>query len=273
MIIEEMNAPSGSGNGNGAMHPTAIDATQISVLIPTSDETRGPGLGLGLGQGLSTPRDVIPPATNYSEKSLQPQPYESPFPPSRRTSRRLNDQPVFPEFPVMPGGSSEIDTPTSSTQIRFLDDDEDPAVLLENNPMKNANSSTIASHPLNAINRLPSSAAATNPTLGGASNNDVWPWFIPSRFVFIRKRPDFYFPERVYQLTLLQRIFVFFEHPKSSRWGTVYFLLLICVIVLGVASLVLATENMFQYTPTTCSAPACNNDPNLCPGTISTYLR
>ena len=267
MIIEEMNPI----NTNGTFPPTAADATQISVLIPsTQDELRpisARGQGLGQGLGSMTPRDDIPPATNYSEKSLQPHPFESPFQASRRTSRRLNDQMVFPEFP-MP--RSELDTPTTpvNTQIRFLEEEGDPS-MLENNPMKQPGSSTIATNPLTTI--LPQSVnnnINNNLNPNGTINGNIWPWFIPARFVFIRKRPDFFFPERIYQLTMFQRIFVFFEHPKSSRLGTVYFVLLIGVIVLGVVSLVLATENMYQYSPTTCAEPACNNDPNLCPGII-----
>ena len=276
MILEEMNPQTNlNNNNNNNTTPTALDATQISVLIPTGDEFSsfsaqgqglgaGPGFGQRQGLGSSSPRDDIPPATDYAEKSLQPPPYESPFPSSRRSSRRLIDQVVFPEFPSMNQSDPDFN---SSTQIRFLGDDEDPSVLLESNPMKNPASSTIATNPLNTTQEPGPGGATTTSALNGPINSNIWPWFIPPRLVFIRNRPDFFFPERVYQLNFLQRVFVFFEHPKASRLGTVYFLLLICVIVLGVVSLVLATENAYLETPTTCADPACNNDPKLCPGT------
>jgi hypothetical protein len=84
--------------------------------------------------------------------------------------------------------------------------------------------------------------AARRASLLGRS--DVWPWYIPALFPYRSARPDMFYPVRTYELFGLQRIFVFFEHPKACVLGTVYFVLLISVIVLGVASLVLATERV-----------------------------
>lgn len=93
-----------------------------------------------------------------------------------------------------------------------------------------------------------------------------WPWLTPSLFVFVKTRPDVFFPYRIYQLSFLQRLFVFFEIPKSSKISSLFFLLLMGTIVVGVVSMVLQTDSTYMYQPLTCDSPACNNDPKLCPG-------
>ena len=139
--------------------------------------------------------------------------------------------------------------------------------------INNNNSNTINNNNI-AINNTSTTTASTEEEdiwRGGAPADmatQSWPWWTPDRFIYMKKYPDLFFPQRIYRLTFFQQIFVFFEHPKSSKLGTLCFAILLCVIMIGVTSSILQTSVAYHYTPTTCAEPACNNDPNLCPGTI-----
>jgi voltage-gated potassium channel Kch len=73
--------------------------------------------------------------------------------------------------------------------------------------------------------------------------------------------------KRLYVLGIIQRIFMFFEDPKSSLIGQFFGLGMLAVIVLNLIIFIISSLDTFKYQPDTCDAPACDNHATLCPGT------
>lgn len=76
---------------------------------------------------------------------------------------------------------------------------------------------------------------------------------------------DTYENTTAYELTLLQRLFVTMEYPNSSVLSQIYAWSHTLIILLCVVVSYLGTSAKFQYTPTECPYPGCDNDPKLCP--------
>jgi len=68
-----------------------------------------------------------------------------------------------------------------------------------------------------------------------------------------------------YELSITQQIFVTLEDPNSSFLATVIGALLMGVILLSTIVYIISTDPSQLYIPSSCSDPACNDDPNLCP--------
>jgi hypothetical protein len=65
----------------------------------------------------------------------------------------------------------------------------------------------------------------------------------------------------------MQRIFVTFEYSTNSYLSGFVGFVIQSAIIIGVVSVILQSSHEYQYTPTTCSRPVCNDDATLCPGT------
>jgi len=88
--------------------------------------------------------------------------------------------------------------------------------------------------------------------------------FTPS--IFVSHTADLFYTERVYQLGMVARIFLCLEDSLSCWIGGFLFFVNTCIIILGLTTYILSSETNYQYKPTTCDNPVCNNDPFLCPG-------
>lgn len=64
----------------------------------------------------------------------------------------------------------------------------------------------------------------------------------------------------------MQRIFVTFEYSSSSYIAGFIGFVIQSAIIIGVVSCILQSEAAYQYRPTTCISPVCDNDATLCPG-------
>ena len=69
-----------------------------------------------------------------------------------------------------------------------------------------------------------------------------------------------------YTLNPIQRLFVLFEHPGSCQLGVLSAIAKGFIIFLNITVFIVGSCPSYQDTPVTCAAPACNNDPILCPG-------
>jgi hypothetical protein len=71
-----------------------------------------------------------------------------------------------------------------------------------------------------------------------------------------------------YELNILQRIFVTLEYPNSSRASQVYAWAHTLIIIACVLVSYLSSVGAYQYTPSSCANPACDNDATLCANTV-----
>ena len=71
--------------------------------------------------------------------------------------------------------------------------------------------------------------------------------------------------KRIFMLSRLQRIFIFFEDPNFSFIGHIFGTFMMIVIVLNLIVFIISSLPTFNAQPSTCSIPACDHDPVLCP--------
>ena len=247
MIIDELDEEGRreeeADKGTVAVN-TSINASMSDTLQNTNmNNASGSSFGY---PGVSPQGDFIPPA------SEGPRPFDSPFPPSAPPSPSSSalplqyspsakgHRPIHPEFP------DDLDH-DQHTRASTAFHDTDTA-----NNKDNGNDN---GKDKEKEKNMPTAVALDPPPTAGG-----WTLFVPPKFVFRKKRPDMFFPERIYPLTPLQRMFVMLEHPRSCIVGFISFLLLICTVVIGVVSLVLASEPMYLTTPSTCAKPVCPSD-------------
>jgi len=69
-------------------------------------------------------------------------------------------------------------------------------------------------------------------------------------------------------LNTIQKIFITFEYSSICYLSFLVQIIIQGAIIVGVVSFILQSEDSYQYKPTTCSKPVCNNDSILCPNSI-----
>jgi len=71
-----------------------------------------------------------------------------------------------------------------------------------------------------------------------------------------------------YTLNFVQRLFCTLEIPDSSKCSQLYAWGIQAVIILSIVTGIMSTTSWAKYYPSTCDTPACNNDPDVCPGLV-----
>lgn len=71
-----------------------------------------------------------------------------------------------------------------------------------------------------------------------------------------------------FDLTILQRIFIFLSFPNSSVLSKIYSFSMMSLICCSICILMLGSEPSNTYQPSSCNHPACNNNVSLCPNSI-----
>ena len=95
---------------------------------------------------------------------------------------------------------------------------------------------------------------------------DVMPLFVLPCFT---KRNSFMAPDRIYDLNIFERCFVCLDDSNSCIIGSFFSHCMMSVIVLNLIVGIMLTIGKYRNdTPASCLQPACNNDPNKCPGQI-----
>ena len=72
----------------------------------------------------------------------------------------------------------------------------------------------------------------------------------------------------IYKLGFFQRLFLTIEDPNLSWVGRALGFFMLGVIAVSCLFYVISSLDAFKYTPTTCVAPVCQNDPKNCPNAI-----
>jgi hypothetical protein len=71
-----------------------------------------------------------------------------------------------------------------------------------------------------------------------------------------------------YNLNYIQRIFITFEDPESSKVATIISFIITVFIFIALLGFIISTQPDNKYIPETCSAPVCDHDIILCPDTV-----
>lgn len=87
--------------------------------------------------------------------------------------------------------------------------------------------------------------------------------FVPRRYSF----RDSDGSSREFDLTTLQRIFVFLTIPSSSAVSHIYSIVMVLTIFCSIINLLLGSEPANRYSPSNCFHPVCTNS-SLCPDSI-----
>lgn len=69
-----------------------------------------------------------------------------------------------------------------------------------------------------------------------------------------------------FHLNVFQRLFLLLDQPDRSHLGFLFSVITLITIILSCISFILASSPSFQYSPDDCADPACDDDPDLCPG-------
>jgi hypothetical protein len=103
-----------------------------------------------------------------------------------------------------------------------------------------------------------------------ASFRDL-PWFVPNPWTRRGKEEHEDYSDTLinvieYEVGWFMRVFITLEYPNSNKISRLYHYISVTVITLCVAVGYLSSMSSYQYSPTVCSIPACNNHATLCPG-------
>mmetsp|Transcript_17149 Transcript_17149/g.25714 ORF Transcript_17149/g.25714 Transcript_17149/m.25714 type:complete len:474 (-) Transcript_17149:156-1577(-) len=93
------------------------------------------------------------------------------------------------------------------------------------------------------------------------------PFLSPDDFIKLRENSDAKSLNSItYKLSTLQKIFVTLEDPSSCVLGKIISIFVIIVIFLSGFVFIISTDPSIKTQPSSCDHPACDDDPQLCPG-------
>lgn len=88
--------------------------------------------------------------------------------------------------------------------------------------------------------------------------------FVPELFVLTLADSR----KRTYSLSYFQRLYITMDDALSCKAAMAYSIFMAVIIVLGLFSLLFESVPTFQYKPSSCAKPACDNDPTYCPNGV-----
>lgn len=70
----------------------------------------------------------------------------------------------------------------------------------------------------------------------------------------------------LFKLNMVERVFLTFHRPTSSPFSKILSNFMMIVIIISCVFFVISSDPDVKSVPASCHAPACENDPVLCPG-------